>query len=181
MINNPHISAGSIVSYASSLTLANQVTSKPRHTKYSSSTAIPGSGSLVTPANQPVTPAPTDVSYYRVRDSKGITCILLKTDALIEVSRTFFYFNSILNCQREIYLTSKVKKLGKIINNYSKIVFQVNFKSHIGEEQGDTYIPEKATVEGSCTDEDEATMRILWPGYSLQFDFAKVNHPTFVN
>ncbi|XP_022905217.1 lysosome-associated membrane glycoprotein 5 [Onthophagus taurus] len=114
----------------SSLTLPYMVTSKPRHTKYSLSTPAPGSGSLVTPDNLPAT-ANSGISLYRVK-SNGATCILLKTDGLIEIT----------------------------------------YKSAIDEEKGDTYMPDYPIIDGNCQ-EDDASMRLSWNGYSLYWEFAK--------
>lgn len=78
------------MSSLSALTL-NQGTSKPRHTKFSSSTTDSGSGSLVTPTSSSASPKDNSgVAYYRFINSKsGTTCILLKTDALVEVRLGF--------------------------------------------------------------------------------------------
>lgn len=60
-------------------------TQKPRHTKYSSSTPAPAaSGALITPDNPIVTPG-QGIALYRLNTNNGATCILLKSDALIEV------------------------------------------------------------------------------------------------
>lgn len=67
----------------SSITLSNQ--QPTRQTKYSQ-TSPPGSGSLSTPtASAPVTES-KGVALYRVKASKDETCILLKTDGVIEVN-----------------------------------------------------------------------------------------------
>ncbi|CAH0546174.1 unnamed protein product [Brassicogethes aeneus] len=73
-------------SLVDSLTLPNLATSKPRHTKFSSSTTEPGSGSLVTPTSSTASKDQSGVALYRNIDSNSqATCILLKTDALVEV------------------------------------------------------------------------------------------------
>ncbi|KAF5296027.1 hypothetical protein FQR65_LT10330 [Abscondita terminalis] len=52
-------------------------------------------------------------------------------------------------------------------------LIEVYFKSHIGKEQVDTYMPEDALVEGTCKNEDSASMKISWEGYSMIWNFAK--------
>lgn len=54
-------------------------------------------------------------------------------------------------------------------------LLQVKFKLHNLGEQADSFIPAKPTIEGNCNNEDAATMKIKWPGYSLLLSFAKVN------
>ncbi|XP_050518718.1 uncharacterized protein LOC126892907 [Diabrotica virgifera virgifera] len=116
----------------SALTL-NQGTTKPRHTKFSGSTTE-GVGPLVTPVSSSASKDDSGVAYYRLFNSKtGATCILLKTDAVVEVQ----------------------------------------FKLHDLDEKADSFIPEKALIEGDCKDEDAAFMRISWTGYSLVINFAK--------
>ncbi|XP_017777981.1 PREDICTED: uncharacterized protein LOC108563737 [Nicrophorus vespilloides] len=117
----------------SGLTLPYMVTTKPRHTKYSSSIATPvANGSVAVPSNATIIEGKGE-ALYRVNDNKGSTCILLKTDALIELS----------------------------------------YKSNIGEETEDIYIPENALVEGNCKYEDESSMRLSWKGYTLILSFSK--------
>lgn len=43
------------------------------------------------------------------------------------------------------------------------------------EEQADSFIPEKALVEGNCKNEDNSYMRLSWTGYSLVISFSKVS------
>ncbi|KAF5279365.1 hypothetical protein FQA39_LY05475 [Lamprigera yunnana] len=52
-------------------------------------------------------------------------------------------------------------------------LIEIYFKSHIGNEQADTYMPEDALVEGNCKYEDTASMKITWDGYSMIWNFAK--------
>lgn len=52
-------------------------------------------------------------------------------------------------------------------------LIEVYFKSHIGSERADTYMPEDALVEGTCKYEDTASMKITWDGYSMIWSFAK--------
>lgn len=132
------------VTSANALSLPFQATSRPRHTKYSSPTppplpvvagaAAPIGAGRPTPAAPPapVTPG-SGVGVYQVVNDNDITCILLKTDALIEI----------------------------------------DFKSNIGDEEGDTYMPEETIVEGNCKNEDDSSMRITWKGYILVIYFAK--------
>ncbi|CAH1113280.1 unnamed protein product [Psylliodes chrysocephalus] len=118
----------------SALTI-NQATTKPRYTKFSASTTE-GIGPLATPVSSVAQSKNDDsgVAYYRLFHSKtGATCILLKTDAVVEVV----------------------------------------FKLHDLDEQADSFIPEKALIEGDCKNEDYAFMRISWTGYSLVINFAK--------
>lgn len=68
----------------SAITLPNQITPKPRHTKFSSSTE-PGSGSLATPSST-ASKDNSGAAFYRYNSNSGTTCILLKTDAVVEVS-----------------------------------------------------------------------------------------------
>lgn len=73
--------SGTYIWLVSSLSIHN-TTRKPRITKYMTTTPEPGAGvpttdAPVTPKNQPI---------YRVVTNTGTTCILLTTDALIEVS-----------------------------------------------------------------------------------------------
>lgn len=89
---------GLLISTVSSLTLSN--TQKPRQTKYSSSTP-PASGSLVSPANEPVTPG-TGIATYSVKTSNGAVCILVKTDGLIEVR-----INSYRNYEQMVVIVRK--------------------------------------------------------------------------
>ncbi|CAG9855760.1 unnamed protein product [Phyllotreta striolata] len=117
----------------SALTL-NQATTKPRHTKFSTP-STDSSGSPVTSASNAAQNKAADsgVAYYRLISRMGATCILLKTDAVVEV----------------------------------------NYTLHDLEEQVSAFIPEKALIEGECKEEDKATMRISWTGYSLIINFAK--------
>ncbi|XP_057672081.1 uncharacterized protein LOC130903776 [Diorhabda carinulata] len=119
-------------SLASALTLK-QATTKPRHTKFSVSTTEETSP-LATPVSSTASKDDSGVAYYRMfNDKSGATCILLKTDAVVEV----------------------------------------RFKLHDLDEQADSFIPEKALIEGECKEEDAAWMRISWTGYSLIINFAK--------
>ncbi|GLV33752.1 uncharacterized protein CBL_11361 [Carabus blaptoides fortunei] len=74
---------------ASCLTLHNNnyTTRKPRITKHMTTTPEPGaaisSGGQATTTDAPVTPKSQPI--YRVLTNKGTTCILMQTDALIEV------------------------------------------------------------------------------------------------
>ncbi|KAJ8922455.1 hypothetical protein NQ315_004402 [Exocentrus adspersus] len=69
---------------ASAITLA-PITSRPRHTKFSSSTVDSGSGTVAVFTSSP-TKDNSGVAYYRYINSKsGTTCILLKTDAIVEI------------------------------------------------------------------------------------------------
>lgn len=52
-------------------------------------------------------------------------------------------------------------------------VIEIYFKSHIGSEQGNAYMPEDALVEGNCKYEDTASMTITWEGYVMIWNFAK--------
>lgn len=111
----------------SSLSIHNS-TRKPRITKYMTSTPEPGAS--------PTTEAPVtqkNSPLYRVVTNTGTTCILLATDAIIEI----------------------------------------RLKSNIGDENIDTFVPDKAMVEGDCKYEDTETMTISWPGYRLEWNFAK--------
>lgn len=75
-----------VILFASSVSSITLPSLQPtRQTKYSQ-TSSPGSRSLSTPpASAPVTEA-KGVSVYRVKTNKDETCILLKTDGVIEVS-----------------------------------------------------------------------------------------------
>ncbi|XP_019873784.1 uncharacterized protein LOC109601919 [Aethina tumida] len=74
--------------FVDSLTLPNQVTPKPRHTKFSSSTPTTdaGSGSLATPTSSTAS-KDSGVAFYRyINSNSQSTCILMKTDAVVEVN-----------------------------------------------------------------------------------------------
>ncbi|RZC37851.1 uncharacterized protein BDFB_004176, partial [Asbolus verrucosus] len=123
-----------ISSLVSAITLSNQDTTKPRHTKFSSSTAEPGSGSLVTPSSTASKDKDKGVAVYRyINSNSGTTCILMKTDAVVEVK--FLMYNL--------------------------------------EEQADSFIPDKALVDGNCKNEDASFISISWTGYNLVLNFAK--------
>lgn len=60
-----------------------------RQTKHSLTSTI-GSGSLVTPpSSAPVTESEEGIAEYRVRSNRDQTCILLKTDGVIEVRKLY--------------------------------------------------------------------------------------------
>jgi len=40
--------------------------------------------------------------------------------------------------------------------------------------RADSFIPEKAMVDGKCSDESDMEMLLSWPGYRLTMSFAKV-------
>ncbi|XP_008191315.2 uncharacterized protein LOC100141538 [Tribolium castaneum] len=121
-----------ISSLVSAITLPNQITPRPRHTKFSSSTTEPGSGSLATPSST-ASKDNSGAAIYRYNGNGGTTCILLKTDAVVEVK----------------------------------------FLLHNLEEQADSFIPDKALVDGNCKKEDTSFMTISWSGYNLLLNFAK--------
>lgn len=75
------------------------VTTKPRHTKYVSSP------SPVNETKAAVT-ATKGVVVYSVTANNGATCILLKTDGLIEVKCNYYSFDGPMNT--EIYLKSEI-------------------------------------------------------------------------
>lgn len=109
------------------LKLSNQVTTKPRLTKFSSSTTELGSGALVTPTSSS---GDSGVAYYRlVNSNSGTTCILLKTDAVVEVSgrewiisnfEKFGFFRTVGN--KFEFLKSEVTL------NFSKKIFLKRYK-----------------------------------------------------
>lgn len=91
--------------FVDSLTLPNQVTPKPRHTKFSSSTPTTdaGSGSLATPTSSTAS-KDSGVAFYRyINSNSQSTCILMKTDAVVEVS---FDINSHLYFSHLIFIFS---------------------------------------------------------------------------
>ncbi|CAH1962634.1 unnamed protein product [Acanthoscelides obtectus] len=107
----------------------NQPTSKPKHIKLAPSTASPGDGGASTPKQDD-----SGVAIYRfINSHTGTTCILMKTDAVVEIK----------------------------------------FKLNNLEEQADSFIPERALLESNCQNEDVASLRISWTGYSLVISFAK--------
>ena len=56
------------------------------------------------------------------------------------------------------------------------ILLQINFKSHLGDQVGDTYIPSNPQIEGNCQEEDSSSMTISWKGYTLEWNFEKVGY-----
>ncbi|KAL3285059.1 hypothetical protein HHI36_019183 [Cryptolaemus montrouzieri] len=114
---------------ASALLLPNQATDPPHKFKQISSTQTPSSKSVDTSIE-----GKDGIATYRfINSNAGTTCILLRTDAVVEVK----------------------------------------FKLHNLEEQADSFIPEKALVDGMCNREDNSYMRLSWTGYSLVISFAK--------
>lgn len=115
----------SLSNLVNSLDLANKGTRlKP--------TVVPQKGATST-----TTKAPKDdsgIAVYRLINSDtDTTCILLKTDAVVEI----------------------------------------NFKLHGVDTRADSFIPEKAMVDGKCSDESDMEMLLSWPGYRLTMSFAK--------
>lgn len=78
-----------------------------------------------------------------------------------------FLYHSLIGAN--IYLKSYIVTKIKILF----LSAQIKFKSHIGDETGDTYIPEKPTITGNCQNEDSATLTLSWEGYLLFWEFAK--------
>ncbi|KAJ8974356.1 hypothetical protein NQ317_009427, partial [Molorchus minor] len=106
----------------------NQASPKPRVTKFSPTTEA--SRDLSLPPST-TTADSSGVAIYRFR-KYDYTCILLKTDAVVEVK----------------------------------------FRLHDLEEQADSFVPNKVTVEGNC-DDYSSFITLSWPGYSLIIFFAK--------
>ncbi|KAK9878367.1 hypothetical protein WA026_021677 [Henosepilachna vigintioctopunctata] len=110
--------------------LPNQPTDPPHKPRLIIPTTAASSGTATAAASE----AKDGVATYRLNNNNiGTTCILMRTDAVVEV----------------------------------------NFRLHNLEEQADSFIPEKALVEGTCTGEDTSNLRLSWTGYSLVINFAK--------
>lgn len=71
---------GALAYIATALQLEGLSTKKPRTTKYSSK------------ATPPITDSPSTVSIYRVNNTKGTTCILIRTDGILDIT-----YRTILN------------------------------------------------------------------------------------
>lgn len=72
--------SGVLACIATALQLEGLSTKKPRTTKYSSK------------AVAPITDSPSTVSIYRVNNTKGTTCILIRTDGILDIT-----YRTILN------------------------------------------------------------------------------------
>ncbi|XP_044753159.1 uncharacterized protein LOC123312752 [Coccinella septempunctata] len=117
----------SLVTFA--IHLPNQPTDRPHKFRISSTTVAPASGV----SNQSSESKDGVATYRFINSNTGTTCILMRTDAVVEVK----------------------------------------FRLHNLEEQADSFIPEKALVEGNCKNEDSSYIRLSWTGYSLIISFAK--------
>lgn len=77
-----HFFAGSIITFVCGLTLQDYTTRKPRITKWMTTTRDPRDADP-----EEAVPAPKkDQPFYRLKTSQGSTCILMTSDAIIEVS-----------------------------------------------------------------------------------------------